>query len=359
MIVFYVSGHGYGHATRVCALIRALKQRRPGLRVAVRTEAPAWLFEEAGPGVSVSAARIDVGMLQLNGLDIDLPRTLRAHEEFLRGWDAAVAREARFIVKSGARLVVGDIPALAFAAAARAGVPSAGVANFSWDWILGRYAVSDRRWRPIIARYRAAYAQGGKLLRLPMHGDFPAFPRISDAPLVVSRSRLTREKARALWGLARKDRRRRVLLTFGGFGAGKLSLAAREDLSDYVFAGFGPKPAGLRADWVEFPPRAPVPHVDIVAGGDAIVGKPGYGTFSEAAAHGIRMLYLPRRGFREVPRLIAWMKRHGTGRLVARADFEAGRWRSALDALFASMPRSAQVSDGAAAVASRLLGMLA
>ena len=34
---------------------------------------------------------------------------------------------------------MGDIPPLAFAAAAAAGVPAIALCNFTWDWIYGAY----------------------------------------------------------------------------------------------------------------------------------------------------------------------------------------------------------------------------
>ncbi len=297
-------------------------------------------------------------MLQPNGLDIDLRRTLTAHRSFLRDWDAAVEREAAFIQECGPSLVVGDVPALAFSAAQRAGIPSAAVANFSWDWILRSYCARFPGFKPVVARYAEAYASAAVLLRLPMHGDFPAFRKTVDVPLVVSRSQLAKKAARELLGLSPSDRREAVLLSFGGFGTGPLLLKNREDLSGYVFVGFGPKPRGLPADWIEFPPRTPVPHVDILAGCDAVIGKPGYGTFSEAVAHRVRMLWLPREDFPEVPRMTAWMKRHGIAKKISRKEFYAGRWRRALDGLFAlkgPWPRTRL--DGASAAAGRLLAL--
>jgi len=45
-LVFYVSGHGYGHATRSVALIAALRRMSPDpLRIHVRSGAPRWIFE--------------------------------------------------------------------------------------------------------------------------------------------------------------------------------------------------------------------------------------------------------------------------------------------------------------------------
>jgi len=44
-IVFYVSGHGFGHTSRTIAVIDAVAERRPGVEIAVRTSAPRRLFE--------------------------------------------------------------------------------------------------------------------------------------------------------------------------------------------------------------------------------------------------------------------------------------------------------------------------
>ena len=52
-IAFYISGHGFGHASREIEIINALFARRPDLRILVRTDAPRWLFDrtvKAGVG---------------------------------------------------------------------------------------------------------------------------------------------------------------------------------------------------------------------------------------------------------------------------------------------------------------------
>ncbi len=50
-VVFYISGHGLGHATRAIEVLRALATRDPAAppRVVVRTSAPRWLFDLTAP----------------------------------------------------------------------------------------------------------------------------------------------------------------------------------------------------------------------------------------------------------------------------------------------------------------------
>jgi hypothetical protein len=298
-------------------------------------------------------------VLQPNGLDLDLPRTLAAHEALAAAWEESVEREAQAITDFAPNLVVGDIPPLAFEAAQRAGVVAFAVANFSWDWILEGYAEADPRWHPIAARYRAAYAGAAALFRLPFHGDFPAFRRIVDVPLLVNRSNCAPEECRQRLGLPAGDRRPLVLVSFGGFGSSRFEATAGDDLSDVVFVAFGPRPRGLTADWIELPRPSPIPHEDLMRASDAVIGKPGYGTVAEAIVHRTRFLYLPRTGFREIPVLEAALARHARARLLPRHDFEAGRWRPHLDALFAlPEPGEPLAANGAEFIADALLDHL-
>jgi L-arabinokinase len=360
-ILFYVSGHGFGHATRTRALIAELRARaRDALDVHVRTQAPHWIFTERDVGVTCSSAPIDVGVLQRSGMDLDLPRTLEAHEALGAVWPDAVEREARFIDGFGPSLVVGDIPPLAFAAARRAGVAAVAVANFSWDWILEWYAAEESRWLPIVSRYREAYGHAAQLFRLPLHGDLSAFGHVVDTPFVVNRSTRSVERCREMLGVSVEEKRRLVLVSFGGFGSVPIRASADEDLSEYLFVIIGDEPTGVAGEWIALRKPSPIAHEDVMRACDAVLGKTGYGTVAEALAHDTRFLYLPRRGFREVPILEAGIERLGCARAIPRRDFEAGRWRPHLDALFQLASASEPLaSNGAEVIADAVLDWIA
>jgi hypothetical protein len=356
-ILFFVSSHGFGHATRCAAVLAALARAGvPADRLQVRSEAPGWIFTRRVPGIACTATPIDPGLLQQSGLDLDLPGTLAAHSAFVDGWEAHVDRESDAIADFGASLVVGDIPPLAFAAAARAGVSAIGVANFSWDWILDEYEAAEPRWSPILALYRSCYARARRLFRLPLHGDLSVFSEITDTPLLVNRATGSREECRASLGLAPDDRRRLVLVSFGGFGGGPMQASSDEDLSAYLFVGIGDAPDGFRGEWIALPRPATGPHEDLVCAADALLGKPGYSSVAEALAHGTRFLYVTRPDFREVEVLESGLARQGCARAIPRADFERGHWRAHLDALF-ELPEAPPPprNDGAEVIATTLL----
>lgn len=356
-LVAYVSGHGFGHATRVRALLAAVRARAgTGLRIAVRSEAPAWIFGARNASVDCATARVDPGLLQPNGLDIDLAASLAAHEAFLADWASVVRREAGALRELGATLVVADIPAVAFAAAAAVGVPAFGVTNFGWDWILDEFASAEPRWGAPVALHREAYGLATGLFRLPFHGDLSAFPGIVDAPLLVNRATRPREASRRALGVAAGERRPLVLLSFGGLGPVAFAAGSGEDLSGFVFLGSGPAPKGLEADWIPLAQPAPIPHEDVMAACDAVIGKPGYSTVAEAIAHGTRFLHLPRDGFREAAPLVEGLRRYARSSPMPREDFAAGRWRRHLDAVFAApTPPDTLPDDGDTFIANRLL----
>jgi hypothetical protein len=324
-LLFYVSGHGFGHATRSAALIEALQGISPDpLRIHVRSAAPHWIFEDRISDVTCSAASIDPGMIQRNAFDVDLAATIQAHEAFVDGWETLLRREAELLERIAPRVVLSDIPPLAIDAAAAAGIPAVGVSNFSWDWILAGYADREPRLRPLIRRYAEAYGKAECVFRLPMYGDLGAFPV--------------------------------MLVSVGGFDSGPLRTPETPEMEGYLFLAFAEKPRGFRGDWRRLPTPSPIPHEELAAACDAVIGKPGYGTAAEMIAERTRFLYLSRADWTEGPALEEGLARDGCARAIPRDDFFAGRWCEHLDALLAQpLPAQAPAANGAEVIASQLL----
>src|ERR1700736_3888034 len=132
-VALAVSGHGFGHAVRSADVARALLER--GVRVKIRTDAPAWLFPAEAELLPSPGWPLDVGVAQHDGLDLDVGETRRRWTAFARDFDSRVETEARLLVDHDVDVLLGDIPPLGLAAAAHARVPSVALGNFGWDWI--------------------------------------------------------------------------------------------------------------------------------------------------------------------------------------------------------------------------------
>ena len=345
-IVFYVSGHGLGHASRSIELLNALAARRPDARLVVRTAAPLWLFHEAAPKtVELTAIETDVGVVQIDSLNVDERETAIQAALFYRTFDERAGGEAAFLDAERATIVLGDIPPLACAAAARAGIPSVAIGNFTWDWIYRGYETFDTLAPGVIDTIRDAYATATCALRLPLHGGFEPMAAVTaDIPFIARRSTRDPAGTRRLLGVA--DDRPFVLVSFGpgrldGLNVPYAAIAEAERLT-------------VLAAGRELP--APLIYQDLVAAADVVISKPGYGIVSECVANQTALLYTSRGRFVEYEVFVAEMPRVLRCRHIPQADLLAGGWGDAVRALLAqpAAPEQPHI-DGAEVAATKIL----
>ncbi len=347
MLVAYVSGHGFGHATRVGEVLRVLRARLPHLALTVVSAAPEEIFRAVLPGdFGFQARACDVGLVQRGALEIDEPASARAWLAFAADWQQRVRDEARFLRGAGARLVLADVPPLACAAAAHAGLPAVVLANFSWDWIYRHLASRQPVLGQAADECAAAYAATTLLLRLPFAGDLAVFPRVADVGFVARRPRCARADARRRLGLD-ADLRPLVLLSFGGLGLPDFDAHVLRPLDGFRFVlslAQGPLPSHVHVIDGGRLREAGLGYVDLVGAADVVVTKPGYGIVTDALAAGTRLLYTPRGDFPEYPVLVREMPRHLACAPLASEDLYAGRLTPALEdvarAAAAAGPRS-------------------
>jgi hypothetical protein len=342
LAVYYISGHGLGHASRSIELIEALTRRRRDLRVVIRTSAHPWAFDRIRePRVAVRRAITDPGAVQIDSLRLDEDETAKVAADFYGELDRHVAAEAAYLRQLDAALVISDIPPLAIAAAHRAGIPSIAVANFTWDWIYAYYPQFERIAPGVIGAIASAYGHATRALRLPIHGGFDSMMAVTtDIPFIARRSVRDPAETRSLLGL--DGRGPIVVSSFGGSGL-ELPYDRIASSGLTVLCPQPHPPAGLR-------------YEDLVAAADVVVSKPGYGIVSECIANGAALLYTSRGRFAEYEVMLAEMPRLLRCRYLAPHDLVAGNWRDAIDALLAQPPPALQARvDGAAVAASMIL----
>ena len=341
MLVYYISGHGLGHSSRSVEVMRAIRALDGNQPIIVRTSAPRWVFDSAAPeGVEYQALVADTGVVQQDSLSMDEDATARAVADFDRRFAALVDDEAQYLRRVGARLVAGDVPPLAFAAAERAGIVSVAVANFTWDWIFSIYRAFDSLAPGAIETIRNAYSKTTLALRLPLHGGFETMPLVRDIPLIARHS--TRDPIDTRRRLGIPTGQVVVLASFSGFG---LSLPVEElqRSKDFVLlVAEREPPPGLR-------------YEDLVAAADVVVSKPGYGIVSECAANGTALLYTSRDNFIEYDVLVAGMPRLLRSKFISADDLRAGRWSDAIRELLAQPDLLERPRTDGAAVAARTM----
>jgi hypothetical protein len=364
VVVFYVSGHGFGHATRDLEVIRHIRQQSRDARIVVRTSVPAWFLKRsARVPIDVQPCETDTGITQIDSLQLDESKTVRQATAFYDTFESRVEAEAVILQQLGASVVVGDVPPLAFAAAARAGIASIALANFTWDWIYAAYPVFRVEAPRVLATIAEAYSLATLALRLPFAGGFETMRTIRDVPLVARHSDRSRGESRRLLDL---DHGRPVVLaSFGGHGTALEfdRIAEANDVTLVVtdYEATSPSQDGnvdgrLRRFTGSMLDEADLRYEDLVAAADVVVSKPGYGIVSECIANQTALLYTSRGVFAENDVLIGGMKPVVRSRFIGQDDLRKGLWEPSVRALLAEPEPAVQMpTDGASVVASMIL----
>jgi len=354
-ILYYISGHGYGHAVRSKQVIRALKKARADLQIHVRSTAPKWMFGDLLFPVSHTIRSIDVGIIQPNSLEMDLQGTLQACQALHDALPDIMAEEIAFIRDEKIGLVVGDIPPAGFEIASRAKIPSVAISNFTWDVIYDAYVDRYRDFSPLVAAMTGFYKNATLALTLPYPCDMSVFPNRQAIPWVTRVSRLTKEQARRDFNLPPSATI--ILLSFGGMGLSSLPWDRFKGLKDFFFVATGAT-AVSQGNLLALS-DAQQRYEDLLRGVDAIITKPGYGIVADVISHHVPVLYTDRGEFPEYPRLVEALQDCATAKYIPQSELLAGNVGSYLERLLSKEPNWPSIPlDGADVAAQEILRLL-
>jgi L-arabinokinase len=367
-VVFAITGHGYGHATRSLLVLRELMAAAPGVEVTVSTALPEEAFRDRiPPSVVWVSRRYEPGTAQKGILDVDPAATRELYRRHLRERPALLEDEIRFLRSGRFTGVVADIPALPFAAARAVGIPACGLWNFTWDWILepilwsGEASAedqsSDGELASIPRLLREDYASASLHLRLPFGPRDSPLPRVEDIPLVARKATLERADVFRKVGLDPSDSRPVVLVAMGGWACESWDRIEVKGCRDFRFMVLGDVPFTASSQVVRATGKLGVDYdsPDLVAAADAVLSKPGYGIASECAVHRTPLLGVKREGFLEVPELIRGFSALGPFEEMPRHEFFQGSWEPHIQRLLDRPLHWHDVAkDGARVAAARL-----
>ncbi len=350
---YFITPHGFGHATRAAAIIQAAQALRPELRFEIFGSPPPYLFApECAGRLGFHPCAVDVGLAQHDPLRADLPETLRRLGELLPFRPELVQRLAAQVTALGCRVVVCDIAPLGIAVAQAAGLPSVLVENFTWDWIYAGYQEQAPTLLPFTNLLELAFRQASYHIQtepvcLPDPGASLVVGPVSRLPALPA------ETVRASLGIPAAARL--VLVTVSGSANGPEMFERLPPHADFFYIFSSAQPHIRRG-----PDRLLLPagfyYPDIVRASAACAGKVGYSSIAEAACAGLPFVYIRRPGFRESPVLERFIDQELGGFEMAETDLMAGGWLPRLAALLDGRAPRPQ-PNGAAAAAGFVLGL--
>ena len=354
-VLIAVSAHGFGHIGQTAPVLQALKARLPQLRVTVRSAAPNFkLIERFGADIEQQTVNLDIGMLQHNALEVMLDETATVYKTFHGTWSERVAAEAKVLSALHPDLILANIPYLSLAAAAQSKIPSIALCSLNWADIY-RYYYQDlhSEANKILNHMLAAYNSAVRFLQPEPSMLMPGILNGQSIGPIAQLGRSRRAEIMHLTGAA--TNKRLVLISLGGMDV-RLPIENWRDLGDLHLI--------VPATWNAQHPCATafedlkIPFPDVMASCDALITKPGYGSFVEAACLGIPVLYLERPNWPEAPYLVGWLERQGRCMPLQSPQIKKGDILQILEALWSQSPKVVTPSgvDEAAAYLASLLG---
>lgn len=350
-----VTAHGYGHLAQVAPVVTELKCRLPGLEISLQGNvAPAFAKARLPAGYHHIPAAADVPLPMDGPLTTRWVDGLADYVAFDLDYAAHQAQQRRLFEQTHPDLVLADIPWLPLDVARSMGIPCAGLCSLSWYDILVESLVGDQLPTALAQRMQRAYSGADLFLRPAPSMPMSWLPNGRDiGPIAQPRQR---DPVRLHERVGRPATERLVLMQFGG--TGRLQLGGAPRLMDGLHLLSPDAGAGLGRDDLTLIDADGNSVLETLASCDALISKPGYGTFAEAACNGIPVLSVERNDWPESRWLVDWLADQVPLREISASDFAAGQIREPLAELLAEGVAEPVAPTGVAEAADLLMGLL-
>lgn len=355
-IGYFITPHGFGHATRSAAVMEALLRRRSGIRFELFTTSPKQFFENSiGDRFGYHPIQSDIGVIQTSPLEEDLIATCDQLDRLLPFDNEWVHDLATQIIRLKCRLVICDIAPVGIEVARAAGIPSVLIENFTWDWIYENYSAGAKRLGPHITYLADLFQRANHHIQTPPLCK-PSEKAFLAAP-ISRHARSSRSQIRKRLQIPQGDKM--VLLTMGGVPDPFAFLSTLPLNFDWYLVIAGAK--GMQSPHekvILLPTHSSFLHPDLMVAADALVGKAGYSTVAEAYQSGIPFGYIRRPRSPESIVLEAFIQQHLPSMAIPPEAYAGGSWIERVPELLKITRGLPKSENGADAVARHLCTLL-
>jgi UDP-N-acetylglucosamine:LPS N-acetylglucosamine transferase len=275
-IIYYVTDHGLGHATRSVALIRELQKYN--LEIIVRNSNAKHFLKNSLEHTRIVSDKTDVGPLIKNdGISINETKSKPIIKEWIDSIEEYATLESTRLLKMKPDLIISDISPMPFLAAKKLGITSVAISNFTWYDVL-KFLPKNQ-----LCRLGEIYSLADFTIQLPFGTSMNIFRKKKKVGL-VSRKR-TKSKQQIKKELGIDSSFRIVLVALGG---STHSLKFKTD-DKTVILSMNSRISDKHnvidvTNWIE--------GQDLVSISDLVICKCGYGFVSECISNRIPFFYL-------------------------------------------------------------------
>jgi hypothetical protein len=355
-IAYFVTAHGFGHASRSCGVMQAILEKNPQKQFEIFTEVPKWFFTDSlKKDVGYHRIKTDIGMVQTSPFQGDLDATIDNLRQFLPLSSRSITNIANTIRQLNCSLIICDISPLGIAVAAEAGIPSVLIENFTWDWIYSGYQFEIEKFTPYIKYLKKLYKGATYHIKTEPFCQSD-YSNLTVAPI----SRKPRNKTKAIrtkLGLGNDEKI--VIITMGGIRDRKDygSSLERHNGVHFIIPGAGDK-LNRQGNLTFLPHRSDYFHPDLINAADIVIGKAGYSTIAEVYQSGKPFGYVSRPCFRETDSLVNFIKEHLKGLPISIEELSNQTWLKKIPQLLAIPKDNQKKRNGADEIADFVLELL-
>jgi len=349
-----ISAHGYGHIAQTAPVLNLLAQRQPELRITVRSHASTEYLKQRilYPFEHVHVA-LDFGMTMFDAVSVDVQRSLAAYADYHAHWEQKVDVAAEALRALKPDLLLANVPYLSLAAAKVAGIPSVAMCCLNWADIYRHYAPEDVGAAAIHAQMLDAYHSAEIFFKFRPAMPMNELRNGRDISCVAQTGIPCRQQVRECIGAA--DDEKLVLVAMGGI---EYRLPMENWPTTPGVRWLVPEAWDIERDDVTAFESLGMDFRDVLASCDAVLTKPGYGIFAEAACAGIPVMYISRGDWPEAPYLVDWLQRHGVAIEVHAELLQDGEIGRTLEMLWRKSQPIPPNNTGALEVVETLCKML-
>lgn len=327
-----ISAHGFGHLALVAPVINALHARwGQGFRLTVRSALPKdQIAQRIVVPFRYLPAATDFGFVMQDANTVDVAASAQVYREFHQTWEARVAAEIALFKARKVDAVLTCVSYLPLAAADRLGLRCAALCCLNWADLFAHFfqeELQPQSWAtPIYHTMLTAYQAADLFLCPTPSMPMPQLGNVQEIGVIATLGQaVPRQELRQRLGLTTEDKL--VLLGFGGIGLELQTSDWRQIEHTYYIT---PETWSINLPFAFNLAELGLSFTDALASVDAVVTKPGYGTFTEAACHGTPVVYVRRVDWPEQDDLIAWLHTHGRCVEIAGQELAVGNLAASL-----------------------------
>lgn len=364
-LLFAISAHGLGHLGQAAPVCEALHRLQPDKAITIWSALPTDVLNEriTAPFRHIHEA-CDIGFVMKDALHVDVVESWAHYARRHAVW-AELLNDACMIVRSvNPDLVISNVGEMPLAAAQHLGIPDIVISSLNWADLANHYFQNIHGAAPVLSQLREVYDHTRLAIRLtpgmPMRG---LKERI--VPPVASVSPLNRLalRQRVLAHLSPAAQNRPLLLIGMGGIDHPLPLSDWPNQADHtLIVANQPLPENglpnrgvINATTLQH--MTGLRFTDILAASDAVICKPGYGTFAEAALAMTPVLYVRRPDWPEQDVLIDWLETHARSAELPLTDLMQGNFQR-ITGLCMKPDKPSIPGDGALIAAREILSVV-